>query len=335
MAGRRRPLGAWRVLAGATVFGALASCTGTLDAGTDAHGLLPVDGRNPVIMYNDSASDNWSGEYAVLLAQSSGPPLAGIIVTGSSYWPDVTSNTKGWNDLLTAAESSGISNLPAVTVSTGKPLVRPADGQILSTAKNDSPGAQLIVNLSRQLSLPWRPVVILADTQLTDVADAYLIDPSVVDRVVVVAALGTYTAPNGAMNPPNGELDPWADWIVAQVFQYIQVSAFYDQTGDVTAADVPNLPQTALGKEMAAKQPNLLTITTASDKVSVLAVGLSKFVAAVQQASVDTTAAFDSTQGPPLVPNPKGNVLIVTQIQAPLAMSCLWQLLLGSGTCNA
>ena len=72
---------------------------------------------------------------------------------------------------------------------------------------------------------------------MTDIADAYLIDPSVVDRVVVVAALGTYTAPNGAMNPPNGELDPWADWIVAQVFQYIQVSAFYDQTGDVTAAE--------------------------------------------------------------------------------------------------
>jgi hypothetical protein len=334
MGSRRRLPGARRVLASATLVGAVASCTGTLDAGTNAHGLLPVDARNPVIIYNDSASDNWIGEYAVLLAQSSGPPLAGIIVTGSSYWPDAAANTRGWNDLLTAAKSSGFANLPPVTTSLGKPLVRPADGQILSTAKNDSAGAELIVERSRQLSLPWRPVVVLAGTQLTDLADAYLIDPSVVDRVVVVAALGTYSAPKGAMNPPNGELDPWADWIVAEVFQYIQVSAFYDQTGDVTTADVPNLPQNALGMEMAMKQPNLFAIVTAADQVSVLSVGLGKFVAAVQQASVDTTAGFDSTQGPPLIPDPQGNVLIVTRIQAPLAMSCLWQLLLGYGTCT-
>jgi hypothetical protein len=328
----RRPLGARRVLvAGATLLLAAASCSGTLDAGEDLHGFLPVDARNPVIIYNDSASDNWIGEYAVLLAQSSGPPLAGIIVTASSYWPDATANTKGWNDLLTAAQSSGLSNLPAVTTSMGKPLVRPADGQILSTTKNDSLGGQLIVALSKQLSLPWRPLVVLVGTQMTDVADAYLIDPSVVDRVVVVSSLGTYAAPNGAMNPPNGELDPWADWIVAQVFHYIQVSAFYDQTQDVQTSQLPNLPANALGAEMAAKQPNLFTVATASDQVSVLAVGLPAFVQAVQPAKVDTTAAFDSTQGPPLIPDANGNVLIVTAIKAPLAPGCLWGLLLDPG----
>ena len=333
MAPRRRPLGGGRViLAGATLLAATASCSGTLDAGMDAHGLLPVDGRNPVIIYNDSASDNWIGEYAVLLAQSSGPPLAGLIVTGSSYWPDGNANTKGWNDLLTAARSSGLSNLPVVTTSTGKPLVRPADGQLLSTTKNDSLGGQLIVSLSKQLSLPWRPLVVLVGTQMTDVADAYLIDQSVVDRVVVVSSLGTYTAPNGAMNAPNGELDPWADWIVAQVFQYIQVSAFYDQTQDVQTSQLPNLPANALGSEIAAKQPNLFTVTTASDQVSVLAVGLPAFVQAVQAARVDTSATFDPMQGPPLIPDAQGNVLIVTAIKAPLAQSCLWWLLLNPGS---
>jgi hypothetical protein len=329
----RRPLGARRMhLGSATLLLAVASCTGTLDAGMDAHGLLPVDARNPVIIYNDSESDNWIGEYAVLLAHSSGPPLAGIIVTASSYWPDASANTKGWNDLWTAAQSSGLSNLPAVTTSMGKPLVRPADGQVLSTAKNDSLGGQLIVTLSKQLSLPWRPLVVLAGTQLTDVADAYLIDQNVVDRVVVVASLGTYTAPNGAMNAPNGELDPWADWIVAQVFQYIQVSAFYDQTQDVQTSQIPNLPANPLGSEIAAKQPNLFTVATASDQVTVLAVGLSGFVQAVQSATVDTTAAFDPTQGPPLIPSANGNVLIVTAIKAPLAPACLWWLLLNPGS---
>ena len=137
------------------------------------------------------------------------------------------------------------------------------------------------------------------------------------------------------MNPPNGELDPWADWIVAQKFQYIQVSAFYDQTQDVQTSQIPNLPANALGSEMAAKQPNLFKVPTASDQVGVLAVGLPAFVQAAQPAMVDTSAAFDPMQGPPLVPDANGNVLIVTAIKAPLAPSCLWQLLLTPGsTCS-
>ena len=315
------------------------SCTGTLDAGQDApHGLLPVDERNPVIIYNDSSSDNWMGEYSVLLANSGGPALAGIVITASSYWPAVADNVTGWTNLVSAAESGGLTNLPAVTTSAGKPLVRPADGQIGHTTANDSAGAELILSLSRKLGVPARPVVILAGTQLTDIADAYLVDPTVVDRVVVVAALGTFTAPNGVMGAPNGELDPWADWIVAQQFRYVQVSAFYDQTSDVTTAEIANLPQNALGAEMTAKQPNLFAITTASDQVSVLSVALDRpqrFATAVRRAVADTSATFDSTQGPPLVPNAQGNVWIVTQIAAPLAGARLWEMLLGEGSVDA
>ena len=224
------------------------------------------------------ASDNWIGEYAVLLANNGGPLLAGIVITGSSYWPNAKDNATGWSSLVLDARSSGLKNIPDVTTSGGKPLTRPADGQIDDTVANNSEGAQRIMNLSRELSLPWRPVVVVVGTQMTDVADAYLIDRSVAERVVVVAALGSYAAPNGAMNAPNGELDPWADWIVAQRFQYVQVSAFYDQTGDVTTAELPSLPSNPLGSEMATKQPNLFTITTASDQVGILSVGLPAFV---------------------------------------------------------
>ena len=40
------------------------------------------------------------------------------------------------------------------------------------------------------MSLPWRPLVVVTGSRLTDVADAYLMDPTVADRVVVVSALG-------------------------------------------------------------------------------------------------------------------------------------------------
>ena len=312
---------------------AAAGCGGNLDAGRDVpHGLLPVDERNPVILQNDGWSDNWSGEYAALLANAGGPPLVGIIASPSKYWPDATSTASGWMRLVTAARSSGLRNIPDVTMSAGSPLVRPADGQMDETVPNHSAGGQLIVDVSRRSSTPSRPVVVLADAPLTDVADAYLLDPTVADRVVVVAALGSYSAPNGNMNGPNGDLDPWADWIVATHFRYVQVCAYYDQTADVTTAEIPSLPSNPLGTWMASKQPNIFKIPTASDQITALAVGLPTFAVEVERAAPDMTTTFETAQGPPLVPAADGNVWVVTKIAAPLAAARLWQLLLDPRT---
>jgi len=329
----RRPLGP--VAIGAAL--AAAACGGSLDAGRDVpHGLLPVDERNPAILINDQWSDNWSGEHAVLLANSGGLKLAGIIAAASSYWPVASDNAAGWSRLVTAARDSGLKHIPDVTMSPGEPLTRPADGQIDNTPPNNSEGAKVIVDLSRRLSRPGRPVVVLACVPLTTVADAYLIDHSVADRVVVVAALGELGSPNAAMNGPNGDLDAWSDWIVAQKFTYVQVSAYYDQTSDVAASDVASLPKNAFGTWMANKQADIYDIPNASDQIAVLSVALStlpsRFVTAVQRSSPDITVAFDSMQGPPLVPDANGNAWVVTQIAPPLAKSRLWDMLLDPST---
>jgi hypothetical protein len=181
-----------------------------------------------VILANDSGTDNWFGEYAMLLANSGGPKLAGIIVNPSSYAPNLATSVAAWDQMIAAARESGLRNIPDATASAGEPLVRPANGLIESTAPNSSAGANLIVDLSARLSLPWRPLVVVTGSRLTDVADAYIMDNTVVDRVVVVSALGGAGGGGGAMGWPNGELDPWADWIVGQRFRYIQVNGFYD-----------------------------------------------------------------------------------------------------------
>ena len=330
---RRRPpgrRGSWAAAVGAVL---LAACTETLDAGYNRPpGLLPVDAANPVILYEDDWSGDWLGEYAVLLANSGGPPLVGIVVNASKIWGDLSINASGWNDLVTAAQSSGLPNIPRVTASAGAALTMPSDGQIDSTTPNDSAGAQLIRDVSRDVSQPNLPVVVVSGTSLTDLADAYLVDHTVVDRVVVVASLGGYTAPNASMGAPNGDMDPWADWIVSQRFRYVQVSAYYDQTTDVTAADVPDLPPNALGTRIANKLPNIIAVPQAADQVALLAMGLPGFTVSVQRVSPDTSGGFDSTEGPPLVPDPNGNGWVVTQIAAPLAQSRLWQMLLDPRT---
>ena len=146
----------------------------------------------------------------------------------------------------------------------------------------------------------------------TDVADAYLIDPTVVDRVVVVSALGTSSATGGLMGNPNGYLDPWADTIVAARFRYVQISAGYDSAVDVPAARLPELPPNPFGSWVAMKQPHLYPGPTGSDQVSVIAVGVSSFVTTVERVSSSGPTVAGATNGPNLVRDSNGPAWLVT-----------------------
>lgn len=309
-------------------------CTETFDAGSSPpHGLLPVDERNPIVLVNDGAYDNWQGEYAVLLANGGGPKLAGIVVDASTAWPDLQTNVIGWRNLVAAARMSGLQDLPDPRESIGPPLVRPASGNIKDTVANRSEGALFIVEESKKLSLPYRPLVIATGGLLTDVADAYLVDNSVTERVVVVSSLGGVTASGGNMSIPNGDGDPWADTIVAEQFRYVQVSAWYDQiTMDVPTSSVPQLPANPLGAWMAAKQPNLWQWSPASDQVAVLAVGLPSFATAVANVTAGSPVPAGATAGPDLVTASSDSGWLVTACAGSAASERLWQLLLDPTT---
>ncbi len=295
----------------------------TLDAGKNVPGgLLPVDEHNPVILSNDG-SGNWYGLYAVLFSNAGGPPLAGIAVNTSSYATSLEDNLADWQALVDAARDSGMPGIPDPVGSVSAPLVRPADGDIDSTATNDSAGARLIVDISARLATTERPVVVVAGGRLTDIADAYLLDHDVSRRVVVIAALGSGSAAGGVMGAPNGELDPWADWIVTERFRYIQVSAFYDGTIDLPAAELANLPNNPLGDYVALQQPNIADAPTRNDQVSILAVGLPEFVVGVESVERDRSRTFDASTGPELVPSASGNAWLVTEIEPSVAGSRL------------
>jgi hypothetical protein len=310
----------------------LSACGGTLDAGSDRpHGLLPVDERNPIVICNDSATDNWQGEYAILLAGSSGPALAGIVVNTSAYWPDLSANVTGWLDLVAAARASGIRNIPDPIGSIAAPLLRPANGDLDATVPNRSDGAQLIIDLSLRLGRSYRPLVVVTGGRLTDLADAYLIDHKLADRVVVVSALGSISGTGGEMGPPNGELDPWADAIVFARLRYIQVSAYYDQAGDVPSSLLPSLPANPLGAWIVAKRPDLQS-PGAADQVSVVAMGLPAFVVEANRVSLDTGTPASSAAGPRLVSDPGGQNWLVTRSAAALASARLRELLLDPKT---
>jgi hypothetical protein len=308
-----------------------AACTQTLDAGSNhPHGILPVDERNPLVLTNDGADDNWQGEYAVLLANAGVVKVAGIVVSTSPPWPDIDVNITGWRGLVEAARASGLRNIPDPIASIGAPLTRPASGDIDDTTPNRSEGALFIVDAAKRLSLPYRPLVVMTGGRLTDVADAYRIDPTIADRIVVVSSLGTASASGGAMGIPNGEMDPWAETIVAERLRYVQVSAYYDQLTDVPAARLSELPANALGTWIAAKQPKIWSVPFAADQVAVAAVTIPSFATAIARVSSAGVVGAGATAGPDLVMNDSGPAWLVTESMGTAATARFWDLLLAT-----
>lgn len=332
---RRAPTSAGgRALAASPVAATLAllvlasACTETGNLGSsEPDGPLPVDGTSPIVLLNDGWSDNWQGEYAVLLANYGGPKLAGIIVNEGGVWQDINANVDGWRSLVAAARMSGMTNLPDPIASIGDPLSRPSNGDIDSTTPNRSEGARFLVDVSTRLSLPYRPVVVVTGGRLTDVADAYLLDRTLPNRVVVVSSLGTTSASGAAMGVPNGEMDVWADTIVTARFRYVQVSAFYDQQMDVPSTRVGDLPQNAFGTWVANKQSKVWSITQAADQIAVQAVAIPGFAVAdgVKRVASTGHVAADATTGPDLVTRPNGPSWLVTQSASALAINRFWQ----------
>lgn len=312
---------------------AATSCLEARDLGSSApHGLLPVDERNPVILLNDGVYDNWQPEYAILLANGGGPKLAGIVVNTQAGFPDLDASVAGWQALVTAARKSGLRDIPDPIKSASTALTRPANDDIASTIPNNSEGARFIRDESARLSLPYRPVVVATGGRLTDIADAYLIDPTVTERVVVVSALGEKTASGGIMGAPNGQLDPWASTIVSARFRYVQVSTWYDQMTDVPASQLSERPANAFGDWVAAKQPGILDWIGAADQVSIQAFGIPGFTIAVERVSSAGLPAAGSASGPDLVLDPKGHGWLVTQIASDGAIARFRQLLCDPNT---
>ena len=323
---RHRRVPAWATSLG-ILFPLVTACSGSLDAGWDKpHGLLPVDARNPIVLCNDGVYDNWAGEYAALFASSGTLSLAGIVIsTGSNDATNLDDNMTGWQQMVTAARGSGLQHIPDPTASSSSALARPSDGNIDSTTPNLSDGAHFIIDTSTRLSQPYRPLVLVTGGRLTDVADAYLMDHTLPERIVVVSSLGTTTTDGAQMGPPNGEMDQWADVIVAQKFRYVQVSSFYDQSNDVPDSLVPQLPQNTFTSWIEAKRTKVYNDDLAADQVAVVAVAVPEFVSTVSRAALSDPNS-DST--PVLASDPNGPIWLVTQINGAVATAQLWDMLL-------
>ncbi len=322
---RAMELRVWRLVSALL---SVPACGGTLDAGWDEpKGSLPVDERNPVILCNDGAFDNWQGEHAVLFARAGGPSLTGIVINDGWPWTELDENLAGWQQMLARARDSGIEGLPEPISSSGPALVRPDNDDIDATSPNGSEGALFIVERSRELSRPGRPLVVVTGGRLTDVADAYLLDHSLPERVVVVSALGTTKTDGAAMGLPNGQLDTWANIIVAQKFEYVQVTGYsYDLNSDILSGDLAEFPVNPFLSWVAGKQARVENVT---DQVALFVVAMPEVV----ETMVAVEHSGEDEEGIPLLTSASGgSAHVITSIDLDAVAERLRSILLEPST---
>jgi hypothetical protein len=190
------------------------------------HCKVPVlyDASCPVIYDNDEVMDTYTDEYAMALASLGEIQLKGMI-SSSPLWPETRflnatyyeTMVSNRQKVVAAARASGFQHIPDPVRGPNEALRKPESGRIEDTRPIGSQGSRLIVEEARKASKE-KPLVIVIGGGLTAEADAYLLDPSIADKVVVAWLADR----RHDMAGYNGWLDGWADYIVLQKLRLVQ-----------------------------------------------------------------------------------------------------------------
>ena len=186
--------------------------------------LLNYSADNPIIMDNDEVVDCYTDDYIMALAAAGAISLKGMI-TGSSIYPyNLAFNSSAHVDQMAADRATGVGyaqalgwlGIPTPVLGVKGNLTKPGSGQIDDTTAINSAGGNLIVTQAN-LASAQLPLVVIAGGSLSTVADAYLLDHSIVDKVVVAYIGGTATN----MDDYNSWSDGWAAYIVVNKFRMV------------------------------------------------------------------------------------------------------------------
>jgi len=185
--------------------------------------VLPYGKRQggmTVIYDNDQTRDVYTDEILMAMASAGRIQLVGMITTrtvngiGYDKYDELVAERE---QMVNLARKSGMRHLPDPVKGSRVSLQPPPSGKIEDTEIIDSAGSRLIVSEARKAT-PDNPLVIICGGQLTAAADAYLLDQSIADKMVVTALLGSKNDMGGF----NGLQDPWAAYIVLQRLAYVQ-----------------------------------------------------------------------------------------------------------------
>lgn len=166
------------------------------DSGADDARSLPdplsVDASNPFVYVNDQ-NDNYNAEVALAMASRGYVELRGFLLSyaGEPWLSSAQFERRREAYVIhhetvhERARQSGFDNLPPAELGVvGERHRRPASGDVGETRVIGSTGTDRLVEEARRASRE-RPLVVAVGSDVCTVADAYLADPGLAERVVV------------------------------------------------------------------------------------------------------------------------------------------------------
>jgi len=177
-----------------------------------------VDGTNPVVIDNDLYTDSPDLFYTWLKANRKEINLVGNISTRNMFMPPNIHHTHDeyhgqWIQAFEYANQTGLKNIPAVVKGSGDYLRKPSSGNIDDTQYRPSAGADLIISEAKKASVA-KPLVIFVGGSITTVADAYLKDKTIADKIIVFQV-------DGAQPTLHNGTDWWAQEVVIKRMKFV------------------------------------------------------------------------------------------------------------------
>ncbi len=178
------------------------------------------------IVDNDIMDDTQTLEIALAAGSSGLMDLRAILISRwvpyENRWNAVVQ--QAWAAMIrTAAIKDGFANVPpnypGVPLGTTFDQRIPASRRIEDTAPFKSPAAYKIVEEARNCTAR-NPLIVIVGGRATCIADAYLIDPAIADKVIVAQYLD-YVGGDGRLRGYNIQEDVWAANIVLKNFRVV------------------------------------------------------------------------------------------------------------------
>jgi len=302
--------------------------------------LLPFGNARVPQIWVDNDDDRDAYMFAISMAAAA---KGKVILHGSSR---VTStNADGYNPHVsdedaegfgagglaewTLAIASGFSPSlvpPPMKVFKGR-LVKPASGKIEDTPPIYMPAGSAIVSIAHGSASPENPLIVCCGGQLTSVADAYLQDPSIVDRIVVCFIGGK---PDGSPN-----YNEWADgWATEIAMTKLRMVIFPVEPSMAAVCPVvpkerlvSDLPASPFAKRLVEKTHPIhnLPADMDADGGVVICVLNQSYATAIQRKTVTGEKNFDGHTIPVLANKADGNIWMITRVDQPLGTRVWWE----------
>ena len=215
---------------------------------------IPYDHTNPIISDNDSSEDAYTDELLMALHTAGRIDLRGMITTFGGWSEQGFTNrflaahgTSARHELVGKARRSGMTRVPWPVAGSMGELATPASGRMEDTVPHRNAATDLIIAEAHRAT-PEKPLVVVVGGPCTTVAEAFLLDPGIKDRVIV--------AWNGGNNW-NGEAKPflWATEIVLRNLKCVLFDLVNQSTSpDVDKSSLSRLPDTELRRIMIEKE---------------------------------------------------------------------------------